>query len=630
MNAGDSLLDLPRALFNEGSIERLGWTLVHFLWEGAAVVALLAVTLLLMRRRSSHARHAASLVALLLMAALPVVTFLLLPASQPAPAVAPVAATFKVAGLPASVDIVPSTEQPATSAAAAANPQPAPRLKDRLQPLLPWLVCTWLLGVAVLSVWHFAGWLRVQRLMRVDTRPLDALWQRRFAALCEKLRVTGPVRLLESALAEVPTVAGWLRPVILVPAAALSGLPAHELEAILAHELAHIRRHDYLINVAQAVIETLLFYHPAVWWVSAQVRREREDCCDDAAAQTCGGAILYARALASLEELRANSNPPPPALAATGSPLLRRVRRLLGAPSAVHAPRTWSLAAVVIVASLACVAAIAKLQPPPPVSPVSASIPDERKQARVRERDRLEAELARLGKTLLPNHRTMVLLQEKLRVVEREIGGNAPAARAAPPREVAAKKPSVLLVTPDSFFLTKAVHAIGVDATVMEPDEVPDKLEPKYDVIIYDRVLPQRYPANGKFICIGPVIPRGLALKEVRKNPPNELEPNDRPLRAESITLTKWDREHAILRGLELNKVFVQSMSRIAAGPGSEVLAEAGADPATPAIVLHREEGRTFLVLPFNVIDTNWPLRVSFPIFLRQAVDYLATGDAKR
>ena len=92
-------------------------------------------------------------------------------------------------------------------------------------------------------------------------------------------------------LVDVPTVIGWLRPVVLVPASALAGMTPQQLEAILAHELAHIRRHDYLVNLLQTLVETLLFYHPAVWWLSRRIRIERENCCDDLAVSLCGDPV---------------------------------------------------------------------------------------------------------------------------------------------------------------------------------------------------------------------------------------------------------------------------------------------------------------------------------------------------
>src|SRR5262249_55483729 len=143
--------------------------------------------------------------------------------------------------------------------------------------------------------------------------------------LAARLRVRMPVKLVESALVEVPTVIGWLKPMILLPAAALAGLDPRQLEALLAHELAHVRRHDYLVNLLQTAIETLLFYPPAVWWLSRRIREERELCCDDLAITVCGDGMVYARALATMEELR---SAPALTLAADGGSLLARIRRI--------------------------------------------------------------------------------------------------------------------------------------------------------------------------------------------------------------------------------------------------------------------------------------------------------------
>ena len=166
--------------------------------------------------------------------------------------------------------------------------------------------------------------------------------------LGRRLGIGRAVALLESSAISVPMVVGWLRPVVLVPASALAGLPPRQLAAILAHELAHVRRHDYLVNLLQAAVETLLFYHPAVWWVSAQVRRERENCCDDLAVAVCGDRLGYARALADLEGLRAPASPL--VLAASGGSLVERIRRLVGAP--VHRPRRSWMAGVLALSLL--------------------------------------------------------------------------------------------------------------------------------------------------------------------------------------------------------------------------------------------------------------------------------------
>ena len=179
------------------------------------------------------------------------------------------------------------------------------------------------------------------------------------ARLSRRLHIGRGVRLLESTLVDVPTVIGWLKPVVLLPASALAGLSPQQLEAILAHELAHIRRHDYLVNLLQTLVETLLFYHPAVWWLSRRIRVERENCCDDLAVSLCGDPVTYATALADLEELRGAARPAFLAMAATGGSLLQRVRRLLGAPS--HAGRApgWLAGSATILVMLGIAAGAA-------------------------------------------------------------------------------------------------------------------------------------------------------------------------------------------------------------------------------------------------------------------------------
>ena len=153
-----------------------------------------------------------------------------------------------------------------------------------------------------------------------------------------------------------PAVVGLLRPVLLVPVGALAGLPAEQVELLLIHELAHIRRYDYLVNALQSMVEALLFYHPAVWWVSGQMRSEREMCCDDAAVAITGDAPGLARALAQIGA--AEHAHQQAAMAATGGSLVNRVARLLGVPR--PASRTHSLAAVAA-AALIAISAIAVL-----------------------------------------------------------------------------------------------------------------------------------------------------------------------------------------------------------------------------------------------------------------------------
>jgi hypothetical protein len=161
------------------------------------------------------------------------------------------------------------------------------------------------------------------------------------------------VRVVEFTAVDVPAVLGWVRPVIILPVAAIAQLSPTQVEAVLAHELAHVRRHDYLVNLLQRVAEAVLFYHPAIWWISARVREEREHCCDDLAIEICGDRDDYATALAELESRRTTA--PVLGLAATDGLLLSRVRRILQVPGPdrIEAPN-WMLT-VALVAMFALV-----------------------------------------------------------------------------------------------------------------------------------------------------------------------------------------------------------------------------------------------------------------------------------
>lgn len=282
--------------------QALSAALLHFVWQGTAVALLAWIALVLLRNRTPDTRYAASCAALALMAALPAATIWILYER-------PVALSSSIAfAIP-----------PATRAISAS---PAEWLALARQ----WILPVWALGVALFAMRFALAWRHVATLRRAADRAESALADA-VSALAGHMGVGRPVRVLVSRLAEAPSVVGWLRPAILMPGAALAGLDAAQLQAILAHEMAHIRRHDYLVNMLQTIVETLLFYHPAVWWVSSRMRHERELCCDDLAVRHCGDAIGYARALTRLERIRVV---PEPAVAANGGSLLYRIQRLTG------------------------------------------------------------------------------------------------------------------------------------------------------------------------------------------------------------------------------------------------------------------------------------------------------------
>jgi beta-lactamase regulating signal transducer with metallopeptidase domain len=343
------LLDQPAA-------QAIGWALLQFLWQGALVGALTAGALAVLRRNGPDVRYVVATIGLTLMVTMPIVT-----AVQTWRSAAAHEASARVADFSAVPveSIRPVAARPSESRASADAPLPASETSAppspsrlRVEPWLPLLLAIWLSGVSILTLRLMSGWLWVQRLKSRRVTVAADCWQQMAAKLSRRLHIARSIRLLESSAVDVPTVIGWLSPVVLLPASALSGLAPHQLEAILAHELAHIRRHDYLVNLLQTLVETLLFYHPAVWWVSRQIRIERENCCDDLAVSLCGDPYTYARALASLEEFRGGSSQL--AMAASGGSLLQRVRRLLGAPSHAGRGPGWlaGMAAIVLMAGI--------------------------------------------------------------------------------------------------------------------------------------------------------------------------------------------------------------------------------------------------------------------------------------
>ncbi len=282
--------------------------LLHFSWEGLLIALLLWIALAILRNGSARLRYYVSCAALGIMTALPVVT------------------AWFMYRAPTPWDMPgPVTSMP-ESASWSALPQAA-WLPAWITTFESWALPVWLLGVLVFAVrliWISKHVAELQREGEAAGAPVIET----ITHLACHMGISGPLRVLISRLTDTPCVVGWLRPVILLPAAALLSLSVQQLETVLAHELAHIRRRDYLVNLLQTLSETLLFYHPAIWWVSERIRRERELCCDDMVVAVCGDAIGYARALTKLERLRMIV--PELAVSSTGGSLLYRIRRLTG------------------------------------------------------------------------------------------------------------------------------------------------------------------------------------------------------------------------------------------------------------------------------------------------------------
>ncbi|MGA7245546.1 MAG: M56 family metallopeptidase, partial [Terracidiphilus sp.] len=178
------------------------------------------------------------------------------------------------------------------------------------------------------------GWWYLRRLRLASTVEAPVAIRDAFQRISTTLGLTRTVKLRLSQAIDSPMTMGTLRAIVLLPLSAITSLGADELEVVLAHELAHVRRADFFWNILQTIAETLFFFHPAVWWISARIRHERELCCDDLALQICPNPVVYAHALVRLEEQRSRHLRFAMALDGHQShaTLLTRIARILGEP----------------------------------------------------------------------------------------------------------------------------------------------------------------------------------------------------------------------------------------------------------------------------------------------------------
>ncbi len=331
-------------------IELLGATLLHFLWQGVLIAAAYAAARGFVSR--PEVRYLLACAALAAMAVSPLATWVALQPVTPG-------ATAMTTSLspPHSASALPGFRGDLSGFFAFRYEQVPLRW-------LSWVAAAWMTGVVIFWLRLLGGWMIAERLRHFYVRPAPRQCQEAFDGLRARMRVSSTVRLLVSGLVQAPSVVGLLRPVVLVPVGALAGLPTEQMEALLLHELAHIRRYDYLVNALQSTVEALLFYHPAVWWVSGHMRSERELCCDDATVALTGDAQSYARALAEVGA--AGHAGHLPAVAATGGSLANRVARLLGEPrpsSRTHSPGALAAAgAFVAITAMAVLGQTARPQ----------------------------------------------------------------------------------------------------------------------------------------------------------------------------------------------------------------------------------------------------------------------------
>ncbi|MEX1241700.1 MAG: M56 family metallopeptidase, partial [Cyclobacteriaceae bacterium] len=295
----------------------LGWTLLHSIWQSLAILLIVIAVLRFIPTKFAGIRYAATSGGLFLFTVTVLWTFIYLIDS---PAASPIA-------------LGESTSQSEQTAAETAMPSTASEntisvISVFIDANMPLIVGCWIAGF-LFSVIRLTSGIYFTCRLRSTAIPLENKWGDYIKQAGRDLGVNRLVRLAESASISTPMVIGDLKPLIIIPMGMLTGLTTEQLETIFVHELAHIKRHDYLINFIQNLVETIFFFNPFIRTLSGWIRREREYCCDDVVVERHGGAKAYAHALMRLAEVRLLTPAFALPLADGKNHLLNRIRRIM-------------------------------------------------------------------------------------------------------------------------------------------------------------------------------------------------------------------------------------------------------------------------------------------------------------
>jgi beta-lactamase regulating signal transducer with metallopeptidase domain len=315
-------------ILSERLLHALGCTLIHSLWQGALVAIITGFIFLVLRKRSAKIRYAIAVASLATLVLISSATFIRTYTDMTG--MENQTSSFSNVASERNLLVVPDDDLSSDRQLADQTGFSAVGLKFSayFNRHFPLLITGWFMGILFFMLKLLGGLLYSERLKHTGIKAISESWQKKVSELGVKMNIRRQVRIVESYFAKVPMVIGYFKPVILVPVGILSGIPAEQVEAIIAHELAHIRRYDFLINIVQSIVESIFFYHPAVWWISGQVRKERENCCDDLAVSVCKGSLIYAKALANLQERVIGTPYFAVAFAGRNYSLLSRIKRL--------------------------------------------------------------------------------------------------------------------------------------------------------------------------------------------------------------------------------------------------------------------------------------------------------------
>lgn len=318
--------------------EALGWTLVHSLWQGLIVTAIVALLLKIIPSRASGSRYTVALAGLLILVTTIGITF---------------TQVYTTKNIPPA--IYTSTLSSNNNDHIAGNTPDSllVSVNQFMDANMKWFIACWFAG-AVFFLLRVAGGGIYVSMLRSSSLAMADEWNTRIQSLAAQLNIQRSIALAQSAKVHAPVVLGYIKPLIIIPTGMLSGLTTDQLEAIFLHELVHIKRHDYLVNLFQMFMEAFLFFNPFVWILSTMIRNEREHCCDDAVVRRTGNAKLYAAALVQLEETRLSQTGIALSLAENKNLLLKRIKRLMEKSVKNYSGRDRIIPVALLVVGLMC------------------------------------------------------------------------------------------------------------------------------------------------------------------------------------------------------------------------------------------------------------------------------------
>ena len=325
-------------------IDKIGLVLFHFAWQATVIALLSGILLFVLKNAGSKVRYAVCCLSMFLMVALPVIFAFSNLIKDPD--------SFNVSALKQLPPIDTKEEFyngkliGITYRTGETQISSYEELMFYVNRYTPFISIIWMFGVLLIIVYRIYGFSKIRSLIRQAHLLVETSWETKIKELMRKIGIKKKITFLQSRGIESPAVIGFLKPFLLIPVSFFTGVESICIEAILLHELAHIKRYDYLVNIIQLIVETLGFFHPAVWWISRQIRRERENCCDDFAVEILGDKLIFAKALVQLEEMRQHTAL---VIAANGSNLSNRISRLLGKKSNINGSSVFDFAATSLV-----------------------------------------------------------------------------------------------------------------------------------------------------------------------------------------------------------------------------------------------------------------------------------------